>query len=121
MPDSAYRSSRRRGDKELVWLHGEVKSPPFTFEGRQQAGFLLRQLQKGLHLSAPHSRLLPSIGARCHELRVRDEVGFWRVIYRIDSDEIVIVDVHQKKTNRLPKRVIDACKRRLRAYDATER
>ena len=31
------------GDKELVWLHGEVKTPPFSAEARRIAGFLLRQ------------------------------------------------------------------------------
>ena len=30
--------------KPLVWLQGEVKTPPFTPEGRQQAGMLLRLL-----------------------------------------------------------------------------
>lgn len=30
--------------KPLVWLHGEVRTPPFTAEGRQEAGMLLRLL-----------------------------------------------------------------------------
>jgi hypothetical protein len=34
-------------DKELVWLHGEVKTPPFSDAGRRTAGFLLRLLQQG--------------------------------------------------------------------------
>jgi hypothetical protein len=33
--------------KPLVWLHGEVKTPPFTLAARIEAGFLLRQLQEG--------------------------------------------------------------------------
>lgn len=33
--------------KPVVWLHGEVKTPPFTPEGRQEAGMLLRLLQEG--------------------------------------------------------------------------
>ena len=28
--------------KPLVWLSGEVKTPPFTAEGRMEAGELLR-------------------------------------------------------------------------------
>jgi len=28
------------GDKPLVWLHGEVKSPPFTAVARIEAGVL---------------------------------------------------------------------------------
>jgi len=28
-------------DKPLVWLHGEVKSPPFSSDARIEAGYLL--------------------------------------------------------------------------------
>jgi phage-related protein len=41
----------------------------------------------------------------------------WRIIYRVDSDAIVIAEVFQKKTAQTPKRVIDACRRRLKEYD----
>jgi hypothetical protein len=34
-------------DKPLVWVQGEVKTPPFSTEARLKAGFLLRRLQKG--------------------------------------------------------------------------
>lgn len=34
-------------NKPLVWLYGEVKTPPFSQEARMEAGFLLRQLQQG--------------------------------------------------------------------------
>ena len=34
-------------DKPLVWLHGEVKSPPFSGAARLEAGLLLRRLQRG--------------------------------------------------------------------------
>ena len=60
-------------DKPLVWLEGEIKSPPFTQAARLEAGFLLRSLQQGEKLSLPHSRPMPSVGPRCHELRIRDE------------------------------------------------
>ena len=43
-------------DKPLVWLHGEVKSPPFSRSARLEAGFLLRKLQRGDTLSMPHAR-----------------------------------------------------------------
>jgi hypothetical protein len=33
-------------DEPLVWLHGEVKSPPFSIAARIEAGVLLRRLQK---------------------------------------------------------------------------
>jgi phage-related protein len=83
-----------------------------------EAGFLLRQLQEEETLSLPHSRPMPSIGKRCHELRIPDEDVTWRIIYRIDPDAIIIVEVFAKKTNKTPKEVIERCQRRLRLYDA---
>lgn len=104
-------------DKELAWLHGEVKTPPFSKEARIEAGVLLRKLQQGERLSMPHSRPMPSIGRRCHELRIDDENVTWRIVYRIDSDAIVILEVFDKKTNQTPKQVIDSCKQRIKNYD----
>lgn len=104
-------------DKPLVWLHGEVKTPPFTQQARIEAGVLLRRLQRGRQLSLPHSRPMPSIGRRCHELRIVDENATWRIIYRIDADAVIIVEVFRKKTRQTPKRIIETCKRRLSAYD----
>ena len=104
-------------DKPLVWLHGEVKTPPFTTEARLEAGLLLRRLQKGEKIALPHSRPMPSIGTRCHELRINDEDSIWRIMYRIDTDAIVILEVFKKKTTKTPKRVLDVCKLRLKVYD----
>lgn len=104
-------------DKPLVWLEGEIKTPPFTAAARLEAGTLLRRLQQGESIGMPHSRPRPSIGPGCHELRIRDAGQNWRIIYRIDSDAIVIVEVFPKKTGETPRSVINRCQRRLRAYD----
>jgi phage-related protein len=104
-------------DKPLVWLHGEIKAPPFSPAARIEAGVLLRRLQRGEQLSMPHSRPMPSIGPRCHELRINDADAMWRIIYRIDADAIIIGEVFSKKTGKMPKAVIDTCKRRFRNYD----
>ncbi len=64
----------------------------------------------------PQSRPMPGIGSRCHELRINDEYMTWRIVYRIDSDAVVILEVFDKKTNRTPKNVIDICKDRIKAY-----
>jgi phage-related protein len=104
-------------EKPLVWLHGEVKTPPFSGAARIEAGYLLRRLQMGVKLSLPHSRPMPSIGSRCHELRINDERKTWRIVYRLDDDAIVILDVFDKKMQKTPKEVIDNCKRRMRLYD----
>jgi phage-related protein len=60
---------------------------------------------------------MPSIGPRCHELRINDADATWRIIYRIDADAIIIGEVFSKKTGKTPKAVIDTCKRRFRNYD----
>jgi phage-related protein len=98
-------------------MHGEVKTPPFSKLARLQAGFLLRLLQRGEKIAMPHSRPMPSIGRRCHELRVPDDKMSWRIVYRIDEDAIVILEVFSKKTGRTPKSIIDICRARLREYD----
>jgi len=104
-------------DKPLVWLHGEIKTPPFSKTARIEAGFLLRRLQIGEKLGLPWSRPMPSIGNRCHELRINDENLNWRIIYRIDTDAIVILDVFQKQTQRTPQYVIERCRKRIQMYD----
>jgi phage-related protein len=107
------------GRKPVIWLHGEVKSPPFTAAGRVEVGTLLRLVQEGESVGLPHARPMPSIGPRCHELRVRDEGHNWRIVYRIDPDAILVLDVFAKTTRGTPKAVIDACRRRAARYDAT--
>ena len=104
-------------DKPLVWVHGEVKTPPFSLAARIECGVLLRKLQLGEKLSMPHSRPMPSIGKRCHELRIDDENTTWRLVYRLDSDAIVILEVFDKKTQQTPKQVIDNCEKRIKNYD----
>lgn len=85
-----------------------------------EAGFLLRQLQSGETLSLPHSRPMPSVGRRCHELRIHDRHKNWRLIYRVHDDAIVLLEVFEKKTPQTPQQVIQVCKQRLRDYDSWE-
>jgi phage-related protein len=117
MSDPTYTGKAREGDKPLVWLHGEIKTPPMSLHARLEAGFLLRRLQCGEVLSMPDSRPMPSIGPRCHELRIDDGRVTWRIFYRIDPEALVILDVLKKKTQTTPKAVIETCKRRLAEYD----
>jgi len=102
--------------KPLVWLHGEIKTPPLSPEARMEAGFLLRRLQDGATLSLPHSRPMPGIGAKCHELRVPDRNHTWRIVYYLDTEAIVILEVFAKQTRATPQQVIDICKLRLKRY-----
>jgi phage-related protein len=103
--------------KPVAWLHGEIKTPPFTDDGRREAGELLRLLQEGERLGMPQAESLPSVGARCGAIRVRDGEHNWRIMYRIDSDAVLVLEVYAKKTRKIPDEVIQRCQRRLKSYD----
>src|SRR5215210_6765886 len=107
--------------KPLVWLHGEVKTPPFSRLARIEAGFLLRRLQNGEVLSMPTSRPMPTIGRSCHELRVDDGDVTWRILYLVASDAIVILEVFEKKTRTTPKHIVAVSQTRLRRYQRLAR
>lgn len=77
---------------------------------------MLRRLQQGETLGMPYSRPMPSIGARCHELRINDRNQTWRIVYHLSDDAVVILDVFCKKTASTPKGVLDGCKKRLASY-----
>lgn len=113
-------ASGRLLDKPLAWLHGEIKTPPLSAAARVEAGVLLRRLQRGESVSMPESRPMPSIGPRCHELRIDDTVTKreFRILYYIGISAIAILEVFAKTTKTTPKTVIDQAKKRLRQYRA---
>ena len=104
--------------KPLVWLHGDLKTPPMSREARIEAGFLLRRAQEGESLSMPESRPMPSIGQGCHELRITDveQRIEWRVVYCVGKLAIGILDVFEKKTKTTPRNTITNCRRRFAAF-----
>jgi len=112
------REERSVEPKPLVILHGEIKTLPLSAAARIEAGTALRMLQRGLQLSMPISRPMPSIGPRCAELRIVDETVTWRIMYHVDSDAVLVAEVFAKKTQATPKEVIAICKKRYRQYDA---
>lgn len=109
-----------RSDRPLVWLQGEIKTPPFSLTARIEAGVLLRRLQRGDLLGLPHSRPMPDIGPNCHELRIPDKTHNWRIFYHLDTEEnaVVILEIHDKRSQQTPLPVIRTCQRRLRLYQA---
>lgn len=108
-------------DKPLIWLHGFVRTPPFSLAARLETGYLLRLLQQGETLSLPHSRPMSRIGQCCHELRITDSGRIWRIVYRLDADAVVIAEVFQKTTATTPHAIIALCKARFRNYDHASR
>lgn len=45
-------------DRRVIWLAGEIKTPPFSAAVRLEAGWL----QGGELLALPHSRPVPAVG-----------------------------------------------------------
>lgn len=87
-------------DRPLVWLDERVHTPPFSLAARIEAGKLLRLVQWGQTLEVPHSRPMPAIGPRVHELRIQNIDRFWRIVSRLDPDAVIIAAVFAKKTGR---------------------
>ena len=108
-----------KAEKPLVWLHGAVKTPPFSAQARIEAGVLLRRLQRGESIPLPHSRPMPAIGKACHELRIQDSNRTWRIVYHLDTAAVAILEVFAKTTQQTPKKVIDTCRARLQLYIST--
>jgi phage-related protein len=117
MSDMTYSVSVDREDRPLIWLAGEVKTPPFSPAARLEAGILLRRLQRGEQLHMPHARPMPAVGRRCLEVRIQDERNTWRIMLRVDPDAVVIAEVFEKKTRATPANIIARCKARLKRYD----
>ena len=71
----------------------------------------------------PDSRAMPTIGPRCHELRITDRGASkeWRIIYRVDADAVVIADAFAKKSRSTPRAAISGAVRRFRLYDEAVR
>jgi phage-related protein len=42
-------------------------------------------------------------------------------MYRVDPDAILVLEVYAKKTRKIPRAVIDRCKKQLKEYDDTVR
>jgi phage-related protein len=105
-------------EKPVFFLDDGIKTPPLSGEARRESGGLLRRLQDGESLGMPHSRPMPSIGRGVHELRVRDGRHNWRIIYRVETDIILVVLVFAKTTKATPKPMIDLARKRLADHDA---
>lgn len=54
---------------------------------RRDIGELLFKLQLGVNIGLPVARPMPAIRPGAYELRVRDDVGIYRVFYYLKSDK----------------------------------
>lgn len=59
---------------------------------------------------------MPEVGSRCHELRINDDNVYWRIVYYVADDAVVILEVFEKKSRATPRLVMETAKKRLRRY-----
>jgi phage-related protein len=87
----------------------------FPPDARSEAGFQLREVQKG---NDPADwKPMKTIGPGVREIRVREASGAFRVIYLATvADRILVLHAFQKKTQRTPQTDIDLAEHRLRAW-----
>src|SRR5712691_6403450 len=98
-----------------VTFHGDSldRLRDFPEDARREAGHELYQVQKGLDPS--DWKPMPTIGAGVREIRIRDAVGAYRVIYIATlSDAIHVLHAFRKKSQRTAQRDLDLAAVRLR-------
>lgn len=92
----------------------------FPADARQQAGYQLYRVQRGLE--PDDWRPMRSIGAGVREIRVRDRSGAFRIIYVATfADAIYVLHAFQKKTRQTAKQDIELATSRLREQMARRR
>ena len=89
----------------------------FPEDARSEAGFQLREVQKG---NAPADwKPLKTVGPGVREIRIRDKAGAFRVIYLATvGDTVVVLHAFQKKTEQTAQRDIELATSRLQSWRA---
>jgi phage-related protein len=92
----------------------------FLTDARQQAGYQLYRVQRGL--DPDDWRPMRSIGAGVREIRVRERSGAFRVIYVATfADAVCVLHAFQKKTRQTARQDIELATSRLREQMARRR
>ena len=85
----------------------------FPIGARREAGYQLDRVQRGL--DPDDWKPMTSIGSGVREIRLRDEMGAFRVIYIATlADTVYVLHAFQKKTRQTAKRDLDLAASRLR-------
>jgi phage-related protein len=98
-----------------VTFHGDSldRLRDFPKEACREAGHELYQVQKGRDPS--DWKPMPTIGPGVREIRIRDSVGAYRVIYIATmSDAVHVLHAFQKKSQKTTQRDLDLAAARLR-------
>ena len=92
----------------------------FPADARQQAGYQLYRVQRGL--DPDDWRPMRSIGAGVREIRVRERSGAFRAIYVATfADAVYVLHAFRKKTRQAAKRDVDLAASRLQEQMARMR
>lgn len=87
----------------------------FPDDVRRSLGKAIWELQQGIHLTMPLSKVMPSVAAGVEELRVRDATGAYRAFYYVRSKRGVLVfHAFRKATRKTPVAEIDLGRKRLK-------
>jgi phage-related protein len=98
-----------------VTFHGDSldRLRDFPEDARREAGHELYQVERGRDPSA--WKPMPAIGAGVREIRIRDDVGAYRVVYIANfADAIHVLHAFQKKTQKTARRDLELAAARLR-------
>ncbi|MCX6106295.1 MAG: type II toxin-antitoxin system RelE/ParE family toxin [Proteobacteria bacterium] len=86
---------------------------PVLFRAKEAFAFL----ELGEKLSLPLSRPMPSIWPGCHEIRISDRQGTFRIIYVfVTKGNIFVPHCFQKKSQSTPLSDIALAKRRIKEF-----
>ncbi|MBP7810739.1 MAG: type II toxin-antitoxin system RelE/ParE family toxin [Neisseria sp.] len=83
----------------------------FPADTKQQAGYQLHKVQSG---EMPTDfKTMPTIGSGVIEIRLKDQIGIYRVIYTAKiADTVYVLHAFQKKTQKTAKSDIELAKKR---------
>lgn len=84
--------------KDIRFLGDSLKKlRDFPASAKQNAGYQLDRVQRGLHPT--DSKLMVSIGKGVEEIRIRDQTGAFRILFTARLPEaIYVLHVFQNKT-----------------------
>lgn len=102
--------------KSIIFLGDSLaRLREFSDDARSEAGFQLREIQKG---NDPTDwKPFKTVGKGVREIRIHEESGAFRVIYLATlEDAVLVLHSFQKKTQQTAQRDIELASSRLKAW-----
>jgi phage-related protein len=101
--------------KPVIWMGSSREDLRFfPDDARRDAGYVLRQIQRGEN--PPDWKPMPLVGGGVREIRLHEDSGEFRVIYLATQPEgVYVLHCFQKKTQKTSRHDVDLASRRYRA------